>query len=60
MKQFTVKEIQTILKSNGYSFQRQKGSHQIWSNGLKTVSLPVVKLKPIIAQKILKENQLAA
>ena len=43
------------MKENGFELKRMNGSHSIWSNGEKTVSLPVVTCKPIICNKIIKE-----
>lgn len=55
MRQITVKEMQNILKSEGYMALRQKGSHQIWSNGKSTISLPTVELKCVVANRLVKE-----
>ena len=51
--------MEKILKSNGFSFDRQNGSHKIWVKGDKTISVPSVKLKCVIANRIIKENHLA-
>lgn len=58
MTQYDVKEMQTKLKNNGYQKVRCNGSHQIWSDGKHTVSLPVVKLSPVIARRLVKEFDL--
>lgn len=58
-RQFNPKEFQRILRSNGWSFIRQRGSHQIWKRGSKTLSVPVVTLKPCISGKLIKEYGLA-
>lgn len=55
MRQVTVKEMQSILKDKGYSCLRQKGSHQVWGNGNRTVSVPVVELKCVVANRLIKE-----
>ena len=56
MRQISVREMQNILKENGYEYVRQKGSHQVWKNEENTISIPVVQLKSVIANRILKEN----
>lgn len=58
MRQVTVKEMQSILKDKGYSCLRQRGSHQVWSNGNKTISVPVVELKGVVANRLIKEIML--
>lgn len=52
--------MQTILKDNNYTFIRQCGSHRVWSNGKITISVPSVKLKSVIANRIIKEYHLRA
>lgn len=51
--------MEKILKLNGFSFDRQSGSHKIWVKGDKTISVPSVTLKCVIANRIIKENHLA-
>ena len=51
----TVREIQKILKDNGFEFQRQKGSHQIWSNGKNVKVLPVIHLNKMLARRLVRE-----
>jgi len=58
MKQISVRQMQSMLKTNGYELSRQNGSHQIWSNGQNIISVPVVSLKSIIANRLIKENNL--
>lgn len=55
-KEYSVREFQRILQENGFELLRQKGSHQIWNNGMTTLVLPAVALKPIIAQKLIKQG----
>lgn len=50
--------MEKILKSNGFSFIRQNGSHKIWSKGNEIISVPSVTLKCVIANRIIKENRL--
>lgn len=50
--------MEKILKSNGFSFIRQNGSHKIWIKGNETISVPSVTLKCVVANRIIKENHL--
>lgn len=54
----SVRDLQGLLRTGGYQLLRQKGSHQIWSDGKQTAILPVATLKPVIAQKIIKQCRL--
>jgi predicted RNA binding protein YcfA (HicA-like mRNA interferase family) len=53
--QMSVKEMKHALRRAGYREVRTRGSHQIWSNGKHSISVPIVKLKPIIALKIINQ-----
>ena len=50
--------MEKILKLNGFSFDRQNGSHKIWSKGNEIISVPSVTLKCVVANRIIKENHL--
>jgi predicted RNA binding protein YcfA (HicA-like mRNA interferase family) len=43
------------LKNLGYEYQRQTGSHHLYSNGEKTVAIPN-SLNPCIALRLAKET----
>ena len=58
MRQINLREMQKILKNNGYSPVRTRGSHTIWDNGTNIISIPVVTFKSIIANRLIKENSL--
>ena len=58
MKQFSVKEFLGVLSKNGFYYERQKGSHQIWKRGQETVSVPVIKLNQMMARRFIKEYNL--
>lgn len=58
LTQFKVKEFKKILRDNGYKEVRCCGSHQVWSNGANKITLPTVKLSPVIAARLIKENKL--
>lgn len=51
---YSKRELQKILKENGYNYVRQTGGHMIYSNG--SHSIPVT-LKPnkMLALRILKQ-----
>lgn len=51
----TLRDMYKIFKANGFQYKRQKGSHQIWSDGIDTVCIPCVNTKPVIIQKIIKK-----
>lgn len=50
--------MEKILKVNGFSFDRQNGSHKIWTKENQTISVPSVTLKCVVANRIIKENHL--
>lgn len=54
---FDFKTMKKILKLNGYSLNRTKGSHFIYSNGCNTISINK-DLNMMVARRIIKENQL--
>jgi predicted RNA binding protein YcfA (HicA-like mRNA interferase family) len=54
----SVREFQVVLKKNGFSRLRQTGSHQVWSDGVRSISFPSCKLKPVIVQRLQKEYNL--
>ena len=57
-KQLSPREFKRILNDNGFTLQRAKGSHFIYSNGIQTISVPSVKLNGLLAQRLIKENNL--
>ena len=52
MDVYSKREIVRLLKESGYKAERTSGSHQTWSNGEKIITVPIARLKPIIAKKI--------
>ena len=58
IRQINIRDMEKILKFNGFSFDRQNGSHKIWIKGNRTISVPSVTLKCVIANRIIKENRL--
>lgn len=58
MIQYTNKEFNRILNNNGFSYVRTKGSHHIYYNSDgKHISIPRC-IRCVIAQRIIKENNL--
>ncbi len=55
MREYSVKEIESLLRQNGYARARSRGSHVIWEKDGCIISVPSAKLKPIIAHKIIKQ-----
>lgn len=55
MRQVSVREMQQILKDNGYRLVRTKGSHGTYSNGENIVTIPLVTLKAVVANRLIKE-----
>ena len=58
MRQISVREMEKILKENGYEKVRTRGSHTVWKSGDRRITLPVVTLKSVVANRLIKENQL--
>lgn len=54
-KQYSVRELQKMLKSKGFKCIRISSSHAIYSNGKENISLPIVSLNYKIANKIVRK-----
>ena len=54
------KELIKKIQKNGWELDRIQGSHHIFKNGNKTISIPLHNkdLKPGILHKLLKEAEL--
>lgn len=58
-KQYSVREAVRILNDNGWNMSRKaKGSHMVFSNGVTSISIPVVKkdINKMMFQRLCKEN----
>lgn len=53
------KEFVRILERNGYSLNRAKGSHFVYTNGRNTISINK-DLNRMVARRLIKENCLVA
>lgn len=56
-KTYSTKEIQKILRKNGYEFVRQNGDHLIYSNGTNKITINI-NINKMVARRIIKENGL--
>lgn len=58
MRQYTHKEFIKICIANGFFFNRQSGSHVIYTNNRgRHISIPL-RLESVIALRLIKENNL--
>ncbi len=51
------REMKKILRDNGYEYQRCKGSHFIYSNGVNTIAVNK-DLNRMVARRLLKQYNL--
>lgn len=63
VKEYTSREVKSILKRNGFYFLREaKGSHTVYSNGIKTISIPTKgsgkAVNKMMFLRLVKENSL--
>lgn len=54
-KQYSVRDIQRMLKDYGFIYDRTKGSHQVWKKDKLMITLPVVTLNYKLGNKIAKQ-----
>ncbi len=52
------REFQRILKDNGFVYDHQTGDHRIWYRGNEHISVPYIRINPLIAQRLVKEYKL--
>ena len=58
-KEYTERDFERLLKANGYRLDRQKGDHNIWTNGNNTISITAGKQpNRMMVRRIIKENNL--
>ena len=48
------KEIGKLLSERGFERVRIRGSHQIWSDGSRTISLTIPTVNRMVAKRIVK------
>ena len=57
MKEYSSREFKKILECNGFEYQRCKGDHATYKNSKgKTITINLVRFKPIVAQRLIKEH----
>jgi len=59
MKQYSTREFTQILKNNGYQLNRTKGSHKIYVNGNRHLTVKD-DMKSVICQRLIREYKLEA
>lgn len=42
-KSYTVREFKQILSDNGYRYQRQRGDHLVYTNGVRNIVITTKK-----------------
>lgn len=59
-RQYTFRDFRTLLRKNGYVYQRTSGDHIIFSNDYNTVSIPFhgKEINRMLALRLIKENKL--
>ena len=58
MKQYSTRDFKRILQDNGYEYVRTKGDHSTYRKENKVLTINVVRLKPIVANRLIKEYSL--
>ena len=57
-KTFNKREINHILKNNGYKFHHQNGSHAIYKNDKgRHITIGLCKCNKMVMQRLIKEYQ---
>lgn len=59
-KEYSYRDFRSLLRRNGYVFDRCSGDHCIFTNDVNTISVPYhgKKLNRMIARRLIKENGL--
>lgn len=55
MKQYSVREVQRLLRDSGYSVARTTGGHQIWTDGKRSVAVTVAHMNACVANRIIRD-----
>lgn len=58
MKNWTRREVKTIMKANGYTIARWNGSHAIYKKENNTIVIGTSNNNSAIFNRIIKENNL--
>lgn len=54
-----IRDIRRGFSNEGFRKDRTKGGHEIWTDGKRTFAIPIANLKPVIAQKLIKQANLS-
>jgi len=54
---YSYRDFEKILRKNGYVLKRQKGSHFIWNNGMRSLTV-THNCNPMIARRLINEYNL--
>ena len=57
-KTFSRRECLSILKYNGFVYERSTGDHNIYKRGKETLSITANKINPMIFRRLMKEFNL--
>ena len=52
------REVEKILKANGFKRARTSGDHVIFKKGERHISIPCHKVNGIVLQRLFKENNI--
>lgn len=58
MKNYTRREVKSIMRANGYTIDRWNGSHAIYKNGSRTVVIGFANCNSAVFHRIIKEYNL--
>ena len=59
-KVYTAREFACLLRNNGYDYDRTKGDHVIYKKEGRSITFTARKLNRMVAQRLIKENNLIA
>ena len=58
MRQINAREFKQILNRNGFEYVRCKGDHMTYKNGDRMIVFNNVRLKAVVVNRLIKENNL--
>lgn len=58
MQNYSIEKMRRILKKNGYSYKRTKGSHEMYSDGTKTIPIVYPVTNALTAKRIFRINNI--
>ena len=57
-RQWTSREFIRLLQNNGFTYDRSKGDHFTYKNGIRSVTFNYRNLNCMVARRLIKENNL--